>query len=85
MPPSTIPNIGMMATPVSGTTRVSSRSGITATMPTPSAAASHGEPRLASLRRAAVTAATANITAITTIDDHSRDMAAARTVATAAN
>jgi len=49
------------------------------------AAANHIDPRLASLRRAAVTDATTNITASTNIDDHSRAIAAASTVATAAN
>ena len=44
-----------------------------------------GDPRLAWLRRAAVTLATTNMTAKTRIDDHNRLMAVASTPATAAN
>ena len=85
VPPSTMPNTGTSATPVSGTTPVSSSSGMTASIPTAREARSHGEPRLASLRRAAVTDATANMTASTRIEDQSRAIAAASTKATAAN
>ena len=58
---------------------------MTAAMPAANDAANHAEPQVASLRRAAVTVATPNITASTSSDDHSRDMAAASTVATAAS
>jgi len=85
VPPSTIPNTGASATPVKGTTRVTKSSGMTAAIPAARAAVNHIEPRLASLRRAAVTDATVNMTASTNTDDHWRDIAAASTVATAAS
>jgi hypothetical protein len=85
VPPSTMPNTGTIATPRSGTTRDNSSSGITAAIPTASAAANHGEPCPAWLRRAAVTVATANITASRSTEDQSRVIAAASTPATAAN
>ena len=46
---------------------------------------SRADPRLAWLRRAAVTLATTNMTARTSIDDHNRVSAAASTPATAAS
>jgi hypothetical protein len=85
VPPSTIPNTGTSATPLKGTTRDSKSSGMTAAIPAARAAANHMDPRLASLRRAAVTDATMNMTESTNIDDHSLDIAAASTMATAAS
>jgi hypothetical protein len=83
--PSTMATMGTTATPVSGTTPESNSIGSTATKPSASDAVSNRDPRLAWLRRAAVTLATTNMTARTSIDDHNWAMAAARTLAMAAN
>ena len=85
MLPSTMATTGTIATPVSGTTPESNSRGNTATKPSASDTISRKEPWLAWLRRAAVTVATTNMTARTSIDDHNRVMAAASTLATAAN
>lgn len=77
--PSTIATIGTTATPVSGTTPETNSRGSTAIKPSARDTISKGDPRLAWLRRAAVTLATTNMTAKMSIDDHNRVMAAANT------